>query len=104
MEHTVRTLIRFIVLGLAAYGTRALYERLGPRKDELRESGTQFLERASSAAREVRSKVSDATHAVVETAHDQADEIKLTASEQADVVRSAADEFASSAKATQQLS
>jgi ElaB/YqjD/DUF883 family membrane-anchored ribosome-binding protein len=93
----VRTLIRLVVLGLAAYGAKTLYDQLAPRKDELRQSGAQLFDRTAGAAREMGDKLSGATQSIVGTAQEQAAEMKNTAAEQADVVRSAADDFTTSA-------
>jgi hypothetical protein len=90
-------LIRLVVLGLAAYGAKTLYDKLAPRKDELRESGAQFFDRTAGAAREVGGKIGDATQSLVDTAQSRAADVKATVADQADEVRSAADEFASSA-------
>jgi hypothetical protein len=92
----VRTLIRLTLLGLAVFGAKTLYDKLAPRKDELRKSGQQFLDRTSGAARELSGKVGDATQSLVETAEDRGAELKAAAAEQANVVRSAADEFTTS--------
>jgi hypothetical protein len=89
----VRTLIRLVVLGLAAFGAKTLYDKLAPRKDELRQSGAQFLDRTAGAARHVGDTISSATESVVDSAHDAAAEVKATAVEQASEVRSAADEL-----------
>lgn len=93
----MRTLIRLVVLGLAAYGAKALYDQLAPKKDQLRQSGAQFVDRTAGAAREMGGKISDATQSLVDTAHDQATEVKAAATEQANEVRSAADEFTTTA-------
>jgi len=93
----VRTLIRLVVLALAAYGAKTLYDKLAPRKDELRQTGAQFIDRTAGATREMRDKISDATQSLVDTAHDRAAEVKATATEQASEVRSAADELTTTA-------
>jgi hypothetical protein len=90
-------LIRLVVLGLAAFGAKTLYDKFAPRKDELRQSGAQFLDRTAGAARQVGDKISGATQSVVDSAHGAAAEVKATAVEQASEVRSAADEFTASA-------
>jgi hypothetical protein len=94
----VRTLIRLVILGLAAYGAMALYEKLAPRKDELRRSGAQFLDRTSGAVREVGGKLGDAAQTIGETAQEQAAEVKAAAAQQASTVRSAADSVSQSAR------
>jgi hypothetical protein len=94
----VRTLIRLAILGLAAYGAMALYEKLAPRKDELRNSGAQFFDRTSGAVREMGDKLGDAAHTLGETARDQAADVKATATEQAGSVRSAAESLSQTAR------
>jgi len=94
----VRTLIRLAVLALAAFGAKTLYERLAPRKEELRRSGAQFFDRTTGAAREVGGKLSDATQSIVDTAQERAAEVKAKASEQARNVESAANDLKSTTK------
>jgi hypothetical protein len=89
--------VRLVVLGLAAYGAKALYDQFAPRKDELRRSGAQFLDRTTGAAREMGDTIGHATRSLVDTAHDRATEVKATAAEQANEVRSAAEDFTTSA-------
>ena len=50
----IRFLIRLAVLALAAFGAKSLYERfVAPNQDQLRQSADQFIDRTSTAAREV---------------------------------------------------
>lgn len=94
----MRTLIRLAILGLAGYGAMALYEKLAPRKDELRNSGAQFLDRTSGAVREMGGKLGDAAQTLGETARDQVADVKATATEQAGSVRSAAESLSQTAR------
>ena len=85
----MRTLIRLAVLVLAAFGVKALYERLAPRKEELRSSGTRFVDRAKTAVREVSDSFSGATQSVGTAVQEGAADVKTTASEQAQHVTTA---------------
>jgi hypothetical protein len=92
----VRTLIRLVVLGLAVYGIKALYDKFATESPGLRESGAQFLDRTSGAVREMSGKLSGAAHTLGDSASEQAAEVKATAAEQASTVRSAAEGFSRS--------
>ena len=88
----MRILIRLAVLALAAFGAKSIYEKLAPRKDTLRATGAEFMERTGSAAREVGAKVSDATQRVAATAQESAADLSVTARAQAGEVKAAAEE------------
>jgi 2-hydroxychromene-2-carboxylate isomerase len=97
----IRLIIRLGILALAAFGAKSLYDRLAPHGDQLKTTGSEFVDRAGSAAREVGSKVSDASQSVAVAAKSGLDEVKSTAVEQAAEVKSAADDAAN--KASEEL-
>ena len=88
----MRMLFRLAVLALAAIGAKALYDKFAPHADSLKQTGSEFVDRAGSAARDVGAKVSDATQKVVATAKESVDEVKATAQDKAQEVRAAADD------------
>lgn len=85
-----RLLFRLIVLTLAALGAKSLYDRLAPHADDLRATGNDLVERASSATRDLGRSVTDATQQVVGTAKDGAGDVKATAVDAVNEVKDAA--------------
>lgn len=104
----MRLLIRLTVLALAAFGAKTLYERFAGRGDALEGTRDQFVDRTSSAFREVGSKIGEATQNVAAAARQGANDVSATAARQAEEVkdatreatRSVADEFESSERST----
>lgn len=88
----MRMLIRLAVLALAAVGAKALYDKFAPHADNLKLTGSEFVDRAGSAARDVGAKVSEATQKVAATAKESVDEVKATAEDKAEELKAAADD------------
>ena len=86
----MRFLFRLIVLALAAFGAKALYDWLAPRREDLQRTGTDFVTRASSAARAVTGEASDAARNVAQVASDRAGGLAHTAAQQAHAVKDGA--------------
>lgn len=87
----IRFLIRIAVLALAAFGAKALYDRfVAPNQDQLRQTADQFIDRTSTAAREVGNKVSGAAGDIASTVETNAADVKATAQREADNVSAAA--------------
>ncbi len=86
----MRFILRALVLGLAAFGAKALYDKVAGRSDELKETGSRVLDRAGAAAQDIRAMASDAAQNVADTARASADEIKQAASDNAQAVKKAA--------------
>jgi hypothetical protein len=94
----MRFLIRLVVLGLAAFGAKALYDKLAPHSDEFKRTGADLADRTTSAAREVAGKATEAAQRVAATAQQGATTVKDTAAEQAQEVKSAAEEARNEAR------
>lgn len=75
----MRMLIRLAVLALAAFGGKTIYDKLAPRKNSLRATGTEFARRTGDAARQVGAELSDSTQRVAASAKEQAGEVKAAA-------------------------
>ncbi len=88
----MRLIIRLGILALAAFGAKTLYDKLAPRKAELRDTGAEFVTRAGTAAREVGAKVQDATQRVATSAQESAADVSSTAKAQAAEVKAAAED------------
>lgn len=88
----MRFLIRLAVLGLAAVGAKALYDKLAPKQDQLRSSADTFVDRTTTAARDLGTKVSDAAHSLASTAQTNAADVTDAARKGADEVRAAAEQ------------
>jgi len=88
----MRFLFRLVVLALAALGAKTLYDMLAPKQDQLRSSADTFLDRTTSAARDVGAKVTGAAKNLASTAQSNAADVKDAALEGADRVRSAAEQ------------
>jgi hypothetical protein len=95
----MRMLIRLVVLALAAFGAKSLYDKLAPHSDELKRTGAGLVDRTTTAAREVADRASEATHRVASTAQESATAVKDTAVEQANQVKAAAEEAKEEARA-----
>ncbi len=95
-----RLLFRLIVLALAALGAKSLYDRLAPHADELEATGTDLVDRASTATRDLGKSVTDATQQVVGTAKKGAGDVKATAVDAANEVKDAAGDAQASAADT----
>jgi hypothetical protein len=95
----MRMLIRLGLLALAAFGAKTIYEKLAPRKDSLRATGTEFVDRTGSAAREMASMVSIATQRMVANTPAAASDVAATAKARVAEVKLAADEAGSQAVA-----
>jgi len=85
-------LIRLAVLALAAFGAKTLYDHLAPRRGEMRDAGSDFADRATSAAREVGAKVQDAAQRITNTTQESAADVMTTVKEQAGEVRAATED------------
>jgi len=88
----MRLTMRLGLLALAAFGAKTLYEKFATHKDELRDTGAEFVNRAGSAAREVGAKVQDATQRVATSAQESAADVSSTAKAQAAEVKAAAED------------
>jgi hypothetical protein len=88
----MRFLFRLVVLVLAAVGVKALYEKLAPRQDQLRSTADTFLDRTTTAARDVGARVSDAAQIIADNAHRNAADVRDAAAEGAGRVRAAAED------------
>lgn len=86
----MRWILRLMVLALAAFGAKTLYDKIAGRSDELKETGSRVLDRAGAAAQDIRAMASDAAQQVAETARASAGEVKQTASDNAASVKRAA--------------
>ncbi|HEX5586786.1 MAG TPA: hypothetical protein VFZ17_05720 [Acidimicrobiia bacterium] len=87
----IRFFIRIAVLALAAFGAKSLYERfVAPNQDQLRQTADQFIDRTSTAAREVGNKVTGAAGDVASTVETNAADVKATAQREAQNVGAAA--------------
>ena len=86
----LRFLFRLGVLALAAFGAKALYDKLAPKQDQLRSTADTFIDRTSTAAKEMGTKVSGAAQHLASTAQSDASDVRDTAARQADEVKSAA--------------
>jgi hypothetical protein len=95
-----RLLFRLIVLALAALGAKSLYDRLAPHADDLKATGTDLVDRASSATRDLGKSVTDATQQVVGNAKKGAEDVKATAVDAAHEVKDAAVDAQASAADT----
>ena len=95
----MRFLFRLVVLALAAFGAKSLYDKLAPHSDELKRTGAGFVDRTTSAAREVADRATEATQRVTTTAQESASAVKDAAVEQANQVKSAAGEAKDEARA-----
>jgi hypothetical protein len=88
----MRFLFRLVVLALAAFGAKALYDKLAPHSDEFKRTGADLVDRTTSAAREVAGKAQESAQRVASTAQESASEVKDTAVQKAQEVRSAAED------------
>jgi len=95
----MRFLIRLVVLALAAFGAKSLYDKLAPHSDELKRTGAGFVDKTTTAAREVADRASEATQRVTTTAQESATAVKDATVEQASQVKSAAGEAKDEARA-----
>jgi hypothetical protein len=87
----MRFLVRLAVLALAAFGAKALYDKLAPRKDQLRSTADDLLDRTATAARDVGAKVGDAASDLASTAQSRAADVRDAAVQGAGDVRAAAE-------------
>jgi len=97
----MRFLIRLVVLALAAFGAKSIYDRLWPQREQFKATGSDFVDRAGTAATEVGTSLSQAAQNIASTAQDNLATVKATASQQADEVVAAAD--AAKTEAIQQV-
>ncbi len=88
----MRFLFRLVVLALAAVGAKTLYDKLAPHRDEFKRTGADFVDRTTSAAREVAGKAQEASQRVASTAQQGAGEVRDTAMQKAQDVKSAAED------------
>ena len=87
----MRFLFRLVVLALAAFGAKSLYDKLAPHSDELKRTGAGFVDRTTTAAREVADRATEATQRVTSSAQEGAAAVK-DAVEQAGQVKAAAED------------
>lgn len=87
----MRFLIRLTVLALAAVGAKTLYDRLAPRRDELKQTATDLAARTASATREVAGKAGEATHDIAASVKENTKVVKESAVQQAGDIKGAAE-------------
>ena len=87
----MRFLFRLVVLALAAFGAKSIYDRLWPQREQFKSTGSDFVDRAGSAVNEVGTSLTQAAQNIATTAQENLAAVKTTASEQADEVVAAAD-------------
>jgi hypothetical protein len=75
----MRLLLRLVILALAGYGVKALYDRYGTHAGELQRPASEFIDRASSAlgrsAEQARGSVAGAAAEVRDAAAGLGDEL-----------------------------
>ncbi len=72
----MRFLFRLVVLGLAAFGAKALYDKFAPKAADLREPVSGVLDSAKEAARGVSETAKGAASQVVEDAKQRAGDVR----------------------------
>ncbi len=80
----MRILFRLILLALAGYGVKSLWDRYGDRVRSLEPVGSEFADTARGAANDVASQAADAGRSVADTARQKADELRAAARDAAD--------------------
>ena len=88
----MRTLIRVIILALAAVGAKTLYDRLAPHSDSLKDTGGRFVDRVGSAASDLTGTISGAKDNVMGSAKQAATDVASAARDTATKVADAADQ------------
>jgi hypothetical protein len=77
-------LIRLTILGLAAYGAKTLYDRYGPKVEELRGPASQFVDRSRDALGEATERTSAAAREAVGAVKDATDEVRRASDDATD--------------------
>jgi len=77
----MRFLFRLVVLGLAAFGAKSLYDKFAPKAADLREPVSGVLDSAKEAARGVSETAKGAASQVVEDAKQRAGDVRDQAQE-----------------------
>ena len=72
----MRFLLRLVVLGLAAFGAKSLYDKFAPKAADLREPVSGVLDSAKEAARGVSETAKGAASQVVEDAKQRAEDVR----------------------------
>jgi uncharacterized protein YjbJ (UPF0337 family) len=72
----MRFLFRLVVLGLAAFGAKSLYDKFAPKAADLREPVSGVLDSAKEAARGVSETAKGAASQVVEDAKQRAEDVR----------------------------
>jgi hypothetical protein len=84
----MRLLIRLVILALAGYGAKALYDRYAGPAGELQQPASEFFDRARSAvgqtAEQVKGSVRGSAADVKDAASDLTQELKDVAADAAD--------------------
>jgi uncharacterized protein YjbJ (UPF0337 family) len=84
----MRLLIRLVILALAGYGAKALYDRYAGAAGQLQQPASEFFDRARSAvgqtAEQVKGSVRSSASDVKDAATDLTHEVKDAAGEAAD--------------------
>ena len=101
----MRLLFRLVILGLAAFGAKTLYDKYGSRAGDLQGPANQFIDRAKSAVSQTAQQVSgvakDTAQQVSGAVGDLTDEVKSAAGDAADeATQVMSDEPASNNKAS----
>jgi ElaB/YqjD/DUF883 family membrane-anchored ribosome-binding protein len=84
----MRFLFRLVVLGLAAFGAKSLYDKFAPKAADLREPVSGVLDSAKEAARGVSETAKGAASQVVEDAKQRAADVRDQAQEVANAAAS----------------
>jgi hypothetical protein len=77
----MRFLFRLVVLGLAAFGAKSLYDKFAPKAADLREPVSGVLDSAKEAARGVSETAKGAASQVVEDSKQRAGDVRDQAQE-----------------------
>jgi hypothetical protein len=80
----VRFLIRFALLGLAAYGAKALFDRYGDRLRSIEQPARDFAQRTSGIASDTADRAREAARQGVGAMSDATDELARAAGDAKD--------------------
>ena len=84
---TMRMLLRFGILGLAAYGAKRLYDTFFGSTGEARQARSAIADRVGRASERVKGEGYDAVHDVATHARAASQEIRDTASDVVDLTQ-----------------
>ena len=90
----MRFLFRLVVLGLAAFGAKSLYDKFAPKAADLREPVSGVLDSAKEAARGVSETAKGAASQVVEDAKQRAGDVRDQAQQAQEAVTTASSDDA----------